>query len=611
MNVERAGRRITDHVDDLEDVRLACLLAVPDVTTASLARQLTGRSDVDALLAMLASQGLGTRTRDGAGVVLHPAVRRDARNLLRLRWRSDFLDASRATAQWHLERGDFVRAFDYALDSEDIALIGHVGIRVWPSKTFSASYALDRIRALPEDLVRDNAPLSLWLAEQARRSPQAGLRGREHLRAAVTAARRRSSSNATENLLMLGIEALAHSRLGEPSDSASNAHDFANRLRSLSDARRIDESLAEALAAVTAELTAALIFDQSYTLANTLIAVLGAFCAHRELAQQLQRAKNLGILLDACTGHCRRAEAALAELEDEACDDLAELARLLTTICVMDLPGLRRSLQRLDADGGTTGRWEIVLFGTVIRYLVDSDTATARALYTSAIAEHPVTEYDAARRRYLGVIAVTLAMVGLTVPPAAPLAAKKDPLLLSLRAIIALHQGRDEHIKQSITRAMTAASTPLHRHVAAALLSRYSCYSGDRELLRAAAGELRALYEMHGLCAGFMLLSASERTCVLDAVGRPNTLSSAMHRVPLLVRANRLPHDVSLTRREIDVLTALARSGDRRDVADRLFLTPATVKVHLRSIYRKLDVHSESEALQRAALFGIVRTLPR
>jgi LuxR family maltose regulon positive regulatory protein len=54
-----------------------------------------------------------------------------------------------------------------------------------------------------------------------------------------------------------------------------------------------------------------------------------------------------------------------------------------------------------------------------------------------------------------------------------------------------------------------------------------------------------------------------------------------------------------LTERELDVLRALAAGQSNRGIAQQLFLSVATVKVHLKHIYGKLAVSSRTEALAR------------
>ncbi len=58
--------------------------------------------------------------------------------------------------------------------------------------------------------------------------------------------------------------------------------------------------------------------------------------------------------------------------------------------------------------------------------------------------------------------------------------------------------------------------------------------------------------------------------------------------------------DYNLTSRELEVLTMLTDGGDYKAIADKLFLSPFTVRAHIRNIYDKLHVHSKSEAVAKA-----------
>lgn len=64
---------------------------------------------------------------------------------------------------------------------------------------------------------------------------------------------------------------------------------------------------------------------------------------------------------------------------------------------------------------------------------------------------------------------------------------------------------------------------------------------------------------------------------------------------------------VSLTPREHEVLTAIARGFTYREVADILKISAQTVPVHVRNIYRKLDAGNRSEAVFEAARQGLIR----
>jgi len=63
-----------------------------------------------------------------------------------------------------------------------------------------------------------------------------------------------------------------------------------------------------------------------------------------------------------------------------------------------------------------------------------------------------------------------------------------------------------------------------------------------------------------------------------------------------------------LSKRELELLELLAEGLSNRDIAERLFLSPHTVKTHVRNIYAKLDVGSRTQAVARARALGILLT---
>lgn len=69
----------------------------------------------------------------------------------------------------------------------------------------------------------------------------------------------------------------------------------------------------------------------------------------------------------------------------------------------------------------------------------------------------------------------------------------------------------------------------------------------------------------------------------------------------------RAPAHESLTPREIDVLTLIARGASNRDAAARLFVSEATVKTHLLHIYAKLGVNDRAAAVAIAVERGFVK----
>ena len=61
-----------------------------------------------------------------------------------------------------------------------------------------------------------------------------------------------------------------------------------------------------------------------------------------------------------------------------------------------------------------------------------------------------------------------------------------------------------------------------------------------------------------------------------------------------------------LTTKELEVLARLAEGRTNQQIAEALFVTPATVKTHLSHIYAKLGVANRQEALARAVALGLL-----
>ena len=62
-----------------------------------------------------------------------------------------------------------------------------------------------------------------------------------------------------------------------------------------------------------------------------------------------------------------------------------------------------------------------------------------------------------------------------------------------------------------------------------------------------------------------------------------------------------------LTARELEILELMAQGLDTRALADRLVVSPTTVRTHVQSVLAKLEVHSRLEAVARAVELGILR----
>ena len=61
-----------------------------------------------------------------------------------------------------------------------------------------------------------------------------------------------------------------------------------------------------------------------------------------------------------------------------------------------------------------------------------------------------------------------------------------------------------------------------------------------------------------------------------------------------------------LTKRELEILLSLTKNSSNPEIAEKLFISPQTVKRHLTNIYRKLDVENRQQAITKTKSLGII-----
>jgi len=67
-----------------------------------------------------------------------------------------------------------------------------------------------------------------------------------------------------------------------------------------------------------------------------------------------------------------------------------------------------------------------------------------------------------------------------------------------------------------------------------------------------------------------------------------------------------LPAWPNFSEREFEVLTLLCKGLSYREIGAQLFVSPNTVRFHLKNIYRKMKVNSRHEAVVKASRVGMV-----
>jgi len=121
---------------------------------------------------------------------------------------------------------------------------------------------------------------------------------------------------------------------------------------------------------------------------------------------------------------------------------------------------------------------------------------------------------------------------------------------------------------------------------------------GTRVLLISGAGRISASAARAAGASGFVPKEwpAREIAQAVQMVGRGMTVFEQTDEPP----ANRL------SEREREVLDLIASGATNREIADRLHLSPWTVKEYTGGVYRKLNVRNRTEAVQRAQRLGLL-----
>jgi len=120
-------------------------------------------------------------------------------------------------------------------------------------------------------------------------------------------------------------------------------------------------------------------------------------------------------------------------------------------------------------------------------------------------------------------------------------------------------------------------------------------FEGDVEIQRA----------LEAGAYGYMLKSMPPK----ELIEMIRQVHSGKKRVPAQVAAHLAEHlsDEALTEREMDVLRHIAGGNRNRDIAELLFISEETVKVHIRHIMEKLGASDRTQAVAIAVRRGIVQ----
>jgi two-component system NarL family response regulator len=102
------------------------------------------------------------------------------------------------------------------------------------------------------------------------------------------------------------------------------------------------------------------------------------------------------------------------------------------------------------------------------------------------------------------------------------------------------------------------------------------------------------------------LLKDVPREALIDSIRRVHAGETC---VPVHL-ANKLAERVSgetVSERELDVLKLMAQGKSNKEIGSMLFISPGTVKSHVKSIFAKLNVNSRAEAVANAAHRALIQ----
>ena len=119
-------------------------------------------------------------------------------------------------------------------------------------------------------------------------------------------------------------------------------------------------------------------------------------------------------------------------------------------------------------------------------------------------------------------------------------------------------------------------------------------FEGDVEIKRALEAGAR----------GYMLKSMPPK----DLVEVVRQVHAGKKRIPAQLAAQLAEHmsDEVLTEREVEVLGQIAGGNRNRDIAERLFISEETVKVHIKHIMEKLGASDRTQAVAIGVRRGII-----
>lgn len=604
---------------DPETVDLLRCAATADVVSPELATTLTGRDGAPDTLEHVADLGLGTWVRAGAdrAFVCTPVVRIALRAELRRTDPGRFARLRWLVARWCDTHDRPVEALEAAVDADDVDLVNTVVRHHW--RAFLSQYAgTVQPTVSPLGLTRlRHHPVLLFFVGLGHNAHRGGrLKALALFGLAITSARTaRRSVPPEERLVLRVVEMIALRLTGRADAAAAAADDVARRVDELEPARRAE--IQDLLPQVHAHS------GVTYLRVGRSHDAVAAFeRGVGEASSDLATLPNLALLAGAhaLDGSLQQAAAVVADAQTRTWPDgwvegytgsLLQVAQAVLALDALDVVEAQRRLDLLDRHLATIEHWAPI---AEVQAHVDLLTSGADAALTRLQAtrdshrqrrsKHAETEAALDATQALLLVAAGRPYAVLT----GDLGPVDHPAVAVSLARAQCAAGLPEQALGTLAGVAGSSRASVRTRAEAALVEAVALLAVDHEVeARSALARATGILSVHALHLPLALLPADDRArlrTLAEQSGTPVAVGLLAQDWPETM----LPGGAvaPLTSREAVILRELASTGSTSVIAERLVVSPHTVKSQLRTLYRKLGVTSRASALAVARRYGLL-----
>lgn len=595
------------------------IAALADGIRPALAARLTRRDDAAHLLDLAETEGLGywhadpgsERARFGFSPFIRSGLEAAARRRL------DAVELRRLAlliAREEFADGRAYPALRGAVENADWELASDV-MRVHWSDLFDYAAQVRQLFVPVSPVALRRYPLlAMFLAIIFNARGSHRMRAVEYFALAAYGTRtRRGGSSAAERALMHVIESSSLRLIGRHASAEKTAREGYDALRSLT--LEEQDELGRNVSSAYNQIGTTLFYSGHTDAALD--------CFHRSTSIGDTRGLRAGLQglaltagAHAIAGEMPEARAAVAEAAQRAWPDgwrdgyagsFLVLAEAMIAIERGDADAADAVLRTLDRHRPTIEHWAILLHVDVLILLLRHDAEGAVALMDRTIAaqraRHATSPFTTARLRHTRALAeLARGEVGAA---EATVRRGDDARTMVSRARVAIAGGDPEGALRLLTAAPrtdgSSRTTAESLALTAAAVSMVDASGEDAAVaLARMAAHLRRTEQRAALL--WVPLSGLEAMAV-HATGDEDVASwiADAQRLAVIAPQRLRPR---LTNRERVVAHELARSATVTAMAQRLNVSPNTVKAQLRSLYRKLEVSNRAEALRTLAAWG-------